>query len=89
MKSEISIKHDTYMMTIKEVIEAIESAANVKVIKISVTDDVLTFHVEELITEPEPMQLDADLNLCDDCGIKLIECSDCECCRACCDCGNW
>lgn len=26
------------------------------------------------------------MNLCADCGIKLVECHHCGCCGACCDC---
>lgn len=58
MKTEISIRHSTYMMTIKEVIEAIESASNVRVVKITVNDDVLTFHVEELYTLEDETEID-------------------------------
>lgn len=27
-----------------------------------------------------------DENVCNDCGIKPVECDMCECCSACCDC---
>lgn len=27
-------------------------------------------------------------NMCNDCGIKLVECDMCECCAACCDCDD-
>jgi hypothetical protein len=47
MTRELSIKHSNYMMTIGEVIEAIESLALGKVVKIDPKGDVLTFTLEE------------------------------------------
>lgn len=29
-----------------------------------------------------------DENVCNDCGIKIVQCDMCGCCAACCDCGG-
>lgn len=84
MKTIITIPHDGYMLTIHEVIHAIELATNAKVIGISEKDGHMTFS----LAEPEPSEADTEPtpNLCADCGLKLVECDRCNCCMACCDC---
>lgn len=47
MKKEISIKHDTYMMTIHDVVVAIEELTAAKVVKLTVDEDnKMTFTLE-------------------------------------------
>ena len=46
MKTEFTIKHSTYMMTIAELIEAIEQITEAKVTQISEAGEMLTFKVE-------------------------------------------
>ena len=50
MKTEFTIKHSTYMMTIAELIDAIEQITEAKVKQISESGDMLTFKIEW----PEP-----------------------------------
>ena len=52
MKTEFTIKHSNYMMTIAEYIEGVEQITEAKVIKISEAGGKLTFTLE--YPEPEP-----------------------------------
>jgi len=79
MKTILTIPHDGYMLTIAEVILALENMTSAKITQITESDGQLSFVLVE--PEPEPEQ-----NLCSDCGIKLVECDRCDCCMACCDC---
>jgi len=65
MKTEISIKHSTYMLTIKDAIDAIESLTKAKVTKIVEEDGVLTFTLE--YSEPEPVDK-SGYGMCPNCG---------------------
>jgi hypothetical protein len=62
MKAEISIKHSTYMMTIAEVIVAIEELTEAKVVKIMTIDDKLTFVLEHHEPEAEAESYDPDIH---------------------------
>ena len=66
MKTEFTIKHTNYMMTIAEYIEGIEQITEAKVIKISESDGRLTFYLEY----PEPV---ADDLIEDDNDGRLME----------------
>jgi hypothetical protein len=62
MKKVISIQHDTYMMTIHQVVQAIEELTGVKVVKITDDNGQLTFTLQE----PEPIRYEEPI--CKMCG---------------------
>lgn len=53
MKTQFTIKHSVYMMTIAEVIEAVEEITGAKVVKIDNTDTTLTVYLE--YPQPAPV----------------------------------
>lgn len=65
MKTEFTIKHSTYMMTIAELIEAIEQITEAKVTQITETGELLTFKVEwpQPIVQDDLIEEDQDNGL--------------------------
>lgn len=67
MKKEISIKHDTYMMTIHDVVVAIEELTTAKVVKLTVDEDgKMTFTLE--YNDPGSGETEPDYPECKMCG---------------------
>ena len=66
MTTELTIKHANYMMTILEVVEAIESLTTSKVVSLVEYDGKLRFTLREREPEPEPGYPE-----CPECGQSL------------------
>jgi hypothetical protein len=78
MSKTLLIKHSNFMMTIHEVVEAIESLTNGKVVNLTTDGDVLVFTLKD----PEPQSA---APVCEVCGHELVTERDIELglCEAC------